>query len=195
MIKKNLVLGLFFVFNLFSSYYAYLNVFSVYFYTIILILQIILYYANLKYNFLKPNLKWNFISIFKTLMLILTFTIIISILKITSKQNVNLLTYVFKTTNYVTNFVNDFILKPTIVYIYSYNLKQNQDWKYVLFYALMFSIVLNIDAFIHLSFHKINIMLNWIFIYFVIKSVNIYFYNYLYVWIIFCICYIANAFV
>lgn len=195
MIKKNLVLGLFFVFNLFSSYYAYLNVFSVYFYTIILILQIILYYANLKYNFLKPNLKWNFISIFKTLMLILTFTIIISILKITSKQNVNLLTYVFKTTNYVTNFANDFILKPTIVYIYSYNLKQNQDWKYVLFYALMFSIVLNIDAFIHLSFHKINIMLNWIFIYFVIKSVNIYFYNYLYVWIIFCICYIANAFV
>lgn len=195
MIKKNLVLGLFFVFNLFSSYYAYLNVFSVYFYTIILILQIILYYSNLKYNFLKPNLKWNFISIFKTLMLILTFTIIISILKITSKQNVNLLTYVFKTTNYVSNFANDFILKPTIVYIYSYNLKQNQDWKDVLFYALMFSTVLNIDAFIHLSFHKINIMLNWIFIYFVIKSVNIYFYNYLYVWIIFCICYIANAFV
>lgn len=188
MLKKNFIFGLFFITNIICIYNQTIKLYSPIFYFLILILQVFEYKQQIKGCFKKIKFKYSFISVFKTLMLMLLLLIVLRILKFTSHQSTNILGIVFNNQNFFINFINYYFLKPTIVFLFAFNFKQNlNQFKYILI-ALCFSVLLNADIIVDFSFHKLNLIFNWTFIYYVLLSINLYFYNYVYVWIVFVVC-------
>lgn len=177
----------FFVLNIFSKIYyrfewtfALINV-------IFLLLSIVIYWSEISMTFKDENLRFNNITIFKTLMLVCSNFIFITLLQIINHHNINIFTYIFNTNNFWVNLFNDWLIKPTIVYLFTLNLGNYDKWQYRLVYAVLGTLIINIHIVNDFNLHRFAICINWFASLYYLQTINIFFYNKIYVWIIWLI--------
>lgn len=183
MIKKNTIIISFFICNTLSTlkdtykiWFLLINIF-------LLLFQVFNYYKNIKSDLFDENIKLNKILVIKTLFLVLFFTAVIGGLKLLNHHDNNLLTYVFNTKYYLINYLNDFFIKPSIVFMYVFNFNNKLNVTQTILIALTFSFILNAHMLFDFNFLRFSIFENWVLYFIALLYANTYFYNRTFVWI------------
>lgn len=188
MLLKNLVILTFVFINFLSFKFYNLKSLFLFSYIIILFVQIMLYYKNIKYNILHSNLKSNSISFVKVGMIFLLFFTFIILLQNIYKTKLNLFSYIFVTPGYLVSWIIEIFLKPTIMFFYLFNFKQNLRFRQNLLISIFLAIILNSLLIFDFNLLRLQIFVNWILIWQIFLSVNIYFYNLSILYVIFQMC-------
>lgn len=188
MLLKNLVILVFGLINFLSFKFDNLKNLFLFSYIIILFVQIMLYYKNIKYNIFHSNLKLNSISFVKVGMLFLLFFTFIVLLQNIYNTKLNLFSYIFVTPGHLVSWIIEIFLKPTIIFFYLFNFKQNLRFRQNLLISIFLAIILNSLLIFNFNLVLLKNFVNWILIWQIFLSVNIYFYNLSILYVIFQMC-------
>lgn len=194
-VKANLIIFTFFLLNLLISKWQMLFYVSNYLYLLLLGISLFENREFLINNMRDKYIKFNSITLVKITMLVCVYFILIVLLQNIFRFRTNLLTAVFETPfNKITS-INDYILKPTILFLYTYNVKQNLTFKMFLMWSFFLTTVINAKILLFFNiFNAIN-FLSWLIFLVVYLQINQLFYNKLLLWIIFWVCYMSLTYI